>query len=44
MIAPTVSLDCGLQRLARGEMLDVKRQDYIQTARAKGLLEMRVIK
>jgi len=33
----------GLQRITRGEFLDVLRQDYIQTARAKGLPERRVI-
>jgi peptide/nickel transport system permease protein len=47
LILPTIALSitgiAGLQRLMRGEMLDVKRQDYIQTARAKGLPEMRVI-
>jgi peptide/nickel transport system permease protein len=32
-----------LQRITRGELLDVLRQDYIQTARAKGLPENRVI-
>ncbi len=47
LILPTIALSitgiAGLQRLMRGEMLDVKRQDYIQTARAKGLPEMQVI-
>jgi peptide/nickel transport system permease protein len=47
MILPTIALSitsfAGLQRIARGEMLDVLRQDYIQTARAKGLSENRVI-
>lgn len=47
MILPTVALSitsfAGLQRITRGEMLDVLRQDYIQTARAKGLPENRVI-
>ena len=33
----------GLQRLMRGQLLDVLRQDYIRTARAKGLPETRVI-
>jgi peptide/nickel transport system permease protein len=32
-----------LQRLARGQLLDVLRQEYIQTARAKGLPENKVI-
>jgi peptide/nickel transport system permease protein len=47
MILPTLALSitsfAGLQRLMRGQMLDVMRQDYIQTARAKGLPEDRVI-
>ncbi|MDX1978173.1 MAG: ABC transporter permease [Pseudanabaenaceae cyanobacterium bins.68] len=33
----------GLQRLMRGNLLDVLRQDYIKTARAKGLPEHRVL-
>lgn len=47
MILPTIALSitsfAGLMRLMRGNMLDVMRQDYIQTARAKGLPEDRVI-
>jgi peptide/nickel transport system permease protein len=47
MILPTIALSivgfASLQRIARGEMLDVLRQDYIQTARAKGLPENKVI-
>jgi peptide/nickel transport system permease protein len=47
MILPTIALTitgfAGLQRITRGELLDVLRQDYIQTARAKGLPEHRVI-
>lgn len=47
LVLPTIALSltgiAGLQRLMRGEMMDVQRQDYIQTARAKGLPEMRVI-
>lgn len=47
MILPTIALSitgfAGLQRIMRGELLDVLRQDYIQTARAKGLPEDRVI-
>ncbi|WP_369408165.1 ABC transporter permease [Leptolyngbya ohadii] len=47
MILPTLALSitsfAGLQRIMRGELLDVLRQDYIQTARAKGLPENRVI-
>jgi len=47
LILPTIALSiagfAGLQRITRGELLDVLRQDYIQTARAKGLPEHRVI-
>ncbi|ACK68254.1 binding-protein-dependent transport systems inner membrane component [Rippkaea orientalis PCC 8801] len=47
MILPTIALTvtsfAGLMRLMRGQMLDVMRQDYIQTARAKGLPEDKVI-
>lgn len=47
MILPTIALTvtsfAGLQRVTRGQLLDVLRQDYIQTARAKGLPENRVI-
>ncbi|MCW6038952.1 ABC transporter permease [Spirulina subsalsa FACHB-351] len=47
MILPTIALSitsfAGLQRLTRGSLLDVLRQEYIQTARAKGLPENRVI-
>jgi peptide/nickel transport system permease protein len=47
MILPITALSiasfAGLQRITRGELLDVLRQDYIQTARAKGLSENRVI-
>lgn len=47
LILPTFGLTitgfAGLQRLMRGQLLDVLRQDYIQTARAKGLPENRVI-
>jgi peptide/nickel transport system permease protein len=47
LILPTIALSitgfAGLQRITRGELLDVLRQDYIQTARAKGLPERRVI-
>jgi peptide/nickel transport system permease protein len=47
LILPTLALSltsfAGLQRLTRGQLLDVLRQDYIQTARAKGLPENRVI-
>jgi len=47
MILPTLALSitsfAGLQRITRGQLLDVLRQDYIQTARAKGLSENRVI-
>jgi peptide/nickel transport system permease protein len=47
MILPTIALSitsfAGLQRITRGELLDVLRQDYIQTARAKGLPENKVV-
>ncbi len=47
MILPTIALSitsfAGLQRLTRGQLLDVLKQDYIQTARAKGLPENRVL-
>lgn len=47
IILPTLALSitsfAGLQRLMRGQLLEVLRQDYIQTARAKGLPENRVI-
>jgi len=47
LILPTIALSvtgfAGLQRLMRGQFLDVLRQDYIRTARAKGLPDDRVI-
>lgn len=47
LILPTLALSitsyAGLQRIMRGQLLDVLRQEYIQTARAKGLPEDRVI-
>jgi peptide/nickel transport system permease protein len=47
LILPTIALSiisfAGLQRITRGQLLDVLRQDYIQTARAKGLSENKVI-
>ena len=47
MILPTTALTitsfAGLQRLTRGQLLDVLRQDYIKTARAKGLSENKVL-
>lgn len=47
MVLPTLALSltsfAGLQRITRGNLLDVLRQNYIQTARAKGLPERRVI-
>ncbi|MEN9217467.1 MAG: ABC transporter permease [Gloeomargarita sp. DG_2_bins_126] len=39
----TIISFAGLQRLMRGNLLDVLGQDYIRTARAKGLPESRVI-
>jgi len=47
LILPTLALSitsfAGLQRITRGQLLDVLRQNYIQTARAKGLPENRVV-
>ncbi|MBD2149495.1 ABC transporter permease [Pseudanabaena sp. FACHB-1277] len=47
LILPTLTLTlvsfAGLQRIMRGSLLDVLRQDYIKTARAKGLPESQVI-
>ncbi|APB34850.1 binding-protein-dependent transport systems inner membrane component [Gloeomargarita lithophora Alchichica-D10] len=47
LILPALTLTiisfAGLQRLMRGNLLDVLGQDYIRTARAKGLPEFRVI-
>lgn len=47
LILPTLALSitsfAGLQRITRGNLLDVLRQNYIQTARSKGLPENRVI-
>jgi len=47
LILPTVALSLAgvavRQRLRRGQLLDVLRQDYIRTARAKGLPDDRVI-
>jgi peptide/nickel transport system permease protein len=39
----TLALTAGIARYTRGQMLEVIRQDYIRTARAKGLPERRVI-
>lgn len=39
----TLSLAAGVARYTRGQMLEVIRQDYIRTARAKGLPERTVI-
>ncbi|MYE06774.1 MAG: ABC transporter permease [Chloroflexi bacterium] len=47
MYIPAILLGIGLagpvMRLTRGEMLEVLRQDYVRTARAKGLQENSVI-
>lgn len=47
LVLPSVSLAlvlaAGIARYTRGSMLEVIRQDYIRTARAKGLSEARVI-
>lgn len=46
-LLPGIVLSLGtmayITRLTRSSMLEIKRQDYIRTARAKGLSEMRVI-
>jgi peptide/nickel transport system permease protein len=39
----TLALAAGVARYMRGQMLEVIRQDYIRTARAKGLTERTVI-
>jgi peptide/nickel transport system permease protein len=39
----SVALSGGLMRLTRTQMLEVLRQDYIRTARAKGLRERNVL-
>jgi peptide/nickel transport system permease protein len=39
----TLALAAGVARYMRGQMLEVIRQDYIRTARAKGLSERTVI-
>lgn len=47
LVIPTIVLAFGglasLQRITRGNMLEVLRQQYVTTARAKGLPEQRVI-
>ncbi|MDT8435631.1 MAG: ABC transporter permease [Gemmatimonadota bacterium] len=47
LVLPTIALGlasaAGVARYARGEMLEVIRQDYVRTARAKGLPERVVI-
>jgi len=47
LFLPTLALSvtgfAGLQRITRGQLLEVLRQDYIRTARSKGLPENRVI-
>lgn len=47
LVLPTIALGlasaAGIARYMRGEMLEVIHQDYIRTARAKGLSERRVI-
>jgi peptide/nickel transport system permease protein len=47
LIMPAITLGTGLSaviaRLTRSSMLEVIRQDYVRTARAKGLTERRVI-
>lgn len=47
LLLPTLALSitsfAGLQRITRGSFLDVMRQDYIQSARARGIPEWRVV-
>jgi len=47
MVLPTVALGmlpgAFIARIARASMLDILRQDYIRTARAKGVTELTVI-
>ena len=43
VVTLTLALAAGVARYTRGQMLEVVRQDYIRTARAKGLTERRVI-
>lgn len=47
LVLPSVSLAlvlaAGIARYTRGSMLEVIRQDYIRTARSKGLSEVRVV-
>ena len=47
MIMPTIvlgtALSAGIMRLMRSSLLEVMREDYVRTARAKGLSEPRVI-
>jgi peptide/nickel transport system permease protein len=47
MLLPTVTLSaaflCNLTRLVRAKMLEALNTDYVRTARAKGLRELRVV-
>ena len=47
LLMPAITLGTGLSaviaRLTRSSMLEVNRQDYVRTARAKGLAERRVV-
>ena len=47
LIIPVVVLGtagtAGLMRLMRGQILEIKNADYIRTARAKGLSELRIV-
>ena len=47
LILPVVALSCspaaGLMRLTRAAVIEVWRQDYVRTARAKGLRQMGVV-
>jgi peptide/nickel transport system permease protein len=47
LILPVLALSCapaaGLMRLTRGAVIEVWRQDYVRTARAKGLRQLSVV-
>ncbi|MCC7370674.1 MAG: ABC transporter permease [Chloroflexi bacterium] len=47
MILPVIALSCGpaagLMRITRSAVIEVWRQDYVRTARAKGLVQHRVV-
>mgnify|MGYP001145904404 CR=1 FL=1 len=47
LVLPVLALSCspaaGLMRLTRGAIIEVWRQDYVRTARAKGLRQLAVV-